>query len=118
MIYEMRVYRTLPGQLPRLLERFRHYTLAIWERLGIRPVGFWTTAVGDSVGTELTYLLEWDSWADREQRWNAFQSDPTWQDVKSDSERPGFLVLNIRSQLLEPTDFSSIPMRRSDRAGA
>ena len=42
MIYELRIYRTLPGRLPNLLARFRNHTLRIWERHGIRQAGFWT----------------------------------------------------------------------------
>jgi hypothetical protein len=108
VIYELRVYRTLPGQMPRLLDRFRNQTLSIWNRLGIRQVGFWITAVGEAEGSELTYLLAWDSFADRETRWAAFQSDPAWKQAKSESESGGFLVANIRNQLLAPTDFSAI----------
>jgi NIPSNAP len=108
VIYELRVYRTLPGQMPRLLERFREHTVAIWARLGIRPVGFWITAVGLHEGTELTYMLAWDSWADRQARWAVFQADAQWRRVKSDSERAGFLIADIRNELLTPTDFSAL----------
>jgi NIPSNAP len=46
MIYELRVYKAVPGQMPKLLARFRDKLLPIWERHGIRPIGFWTTLVG------------------------------------------------------------------------
>ena len=55
MIYELRVYQPVPGQMPKLLARFRDKLLPIWERHGIRPIGFWTTLVGES-SNELTYL--------------------------------------------------------------
>ena len=58
MIYELRIYTTLPGRLPNLLARFQNHTLRIWERHGIKQVGFWTTYIGDHYGTELTYLRE------------------------------------------------------------
>ena len=58
MIYEMRVYRCVPGRLPALLRRFETATLKIWERLGIKQAGFFTTLVGEST-QELTYLLAW-----------------------------------------------------------
>ena len=53
MIYELRVYQPVPGQMPKLLARFRDKLLPIWERHGIRPIGFWTTLVGES-SNELT----------------------------------------------------------------
>ena len=44
-IYELRVYTTLPGRMPKLLERFQNHTLKIWEKHGIRQVGFWYVVV-------------------------------------------------------------------------
>ncbi len=64
MIYELRVYQPVPGQMPKLLARFRDKLLPIWERHGIRPIGFWTTLVGES-SNELTYILPRESLADR-----------------------------------------------------
>ena len=40
MIYEMRVYRCVPGRLPALLQRFQNVTLKIWEKHGIKQAGF------------------------------------------------------------------------------
>ena len=45
MIYELRTYHALPGRLPALLKRFETRTVKIWERLGIRQLGFWRTTV-------------------------------------------------------------------------
>ena len=48
MIYEVRIYRCIPGRLPALLNRFANITLKIWEKHGIKQAGFWTTLVGES----------------------------------------------------------------------
>ena len=48
MIYEVRVYRCVPGRLPALLNRFANITLKIWERHGIKQAGFFTTLIGES----------------------------------------------------------------------
>jgi hypothetical protein len=37
MVYELRVYRTLPGRMPALLKRFETATLSLWSKHGIRP---------------------------------------------------------------------------------
>jgi len=105
MIYELRVYQPVPGQMHKLLSRFRDKLLPIWERHGIRPIGFWTTLVGES-SNELTYILPWESLADRETRWMAFQNDPAWHKVRDDSERDGPIVASIKNQILTPTPFS------------
>ncbi len=47
MIYELRVYQPIPGQMPKLLARFKDHTVPIWEKHGIRPLGFWTTLIGN-----------------------------------------------------------------------
>jgi hypothetical protein len=107
MIYELRVYQPVPGQMPKLQARFRDQVLPIWEKHGIRSVGFWTTLVGES-SNALTYMLTWDSLADRETRWTAFQLDPAWHKVRDDSERDGPIVADINSQILAPTAFSAL----------
>src|ERR1700754_2376413 len=107
MIYELRIYNCIPGRLPALLKRFESTTLEIWKRHGIRQVGFWTTLVGES-NQNLTYMLAWDSLADRETKWNAFQSDPDWISARAKSEEDGQIVGNIVSQLLVPTAFSAV----------
>ena len=107
MIYEMRVYRCLPGRLPALLKRFETATLKIWEKHGIRQAGFFTTLIGES-SQELTYFLAWESLAEREKKWGAFMTDPDWMKGRAESEADGQIVGNIVSQLLSPTAFSSV----------
>jgi NIPSNAP protein len=107
MIYEMRVYRCSPGRLPALLKRFETMTLKIWEKHGIRQAGFFTTLVGAS-NSDLTYLLAWESMAEREQKWTAFLSDPAWLSVRAETEKDGQIVENIMNQFLAPTAFSSV----------
>lgn len=107
MIHEMRVYRCIPGRLPALLKRFETITLGLWERHGIRQAGFWTTIVGES-NQDLTYLVAWDSLAERETKWSAFQSDPEWIAKRAETEKDGPIVANIVNQFLQPTRFSSV----------
>jgi NIPSNAP len=107
MILEMRVYRCIPGRLPALLKRFDTLTLKLWDKHGIKQAGFYTTLIGTS-NQELTYFLAWDSLADREKKWTAFQSDPDWLAGRARSEEDGQIIDNIVSQLLVPTAFSAV----------
>jgi NIPSNAP len=61
----------------------------LWDRHGIRPIGFWITLLGKS-SNELTYILAWDSLADRELKWTAFQDDPpgTRFETKANARAP------------------------------
>ena len=75
MLYEQRIYHTMPGRMPDLLNRFEQVTLAIWARHGIRQAGFWTAVVGGS-SHDLIYLLAWESMAEREQQVGGFPGGP------------------------------------------
>ena len=107
MIHELRIYHCLPGRLPDLLRRFETVTLALWDRHGIRQAGFWTVLVGDS-NQDLYYLLEWESLAERESRWNAFAADPEWLTRRAETEQAGPLVASIENLILQPTAFSAV----------
>ncbi len=107
MIYELRIYRAVPGRLPALIKRFETVTLGIWKRHGIRQAGFWTTLVGES-NMDLTYMLAWESLAEREKVWNGFMSDPEWIAKRGESEKDGPITANISSSFLQPTSFSSV----------
>ncbi|MDF8357600.1 NIPSNAP family protein [Ensifer adhaerens] len=106
-IYELRTYAALPGRLPDLLARFEHHTIGIWNRLGIRPYGFWTPLTGPS-SNDLIYYLVWESLAQREVLWQSFVQDPEWLDVRHRSEADGPILANIASQFLAPTAFAQL----------
>ena len=107
MLYELRVYRCVPGRLPALLDRFDTITLKLWEKHGIRQAGFWTTVIGDS-NQDLHYLLAWESLAERERKWAAFATDPEWLEKRAQTEEDGAIVLTVSNQILQPTSFSSV----------
>ncbi|KAK4609274.1 hypothetical protein CLAFUW4_14488 [Fulvia fulva] len=107
--YELRVYTAVPGKMPALLSRFENETLKIWEGLGIRQLGFWTTLVGPN-SNELTYILVWDSLSERERKVNAFAADAEWIETRAKTEREagGAIVEKIANLFLSPTGFSAL----------
>ena len=107
MIYELRIYNCVPGRLPALLKRFDTITLKLWEKHSIRQAGFWTTLIGES-NQELYYLLQWESLAEREKKWGAFMTDPTWLAASAETEKDGAIVASVSNQILQPTSFSSV----------
>lgn len=107
MIYELRIYTTIPNRMPNLLKRFKEHTLPLWDKHGIKQVGFWTTLVGPN-NNDLTYLLEWASLDERETRFNAFMADPVWIAAKTASEADGPINAQIASSFLMPTAFSKL----------
>jgi hypothetical protein len=107
MIHELRIYHCEPRRLPALLKRFETITLKIWQRHGIRQAGFWTVAIGNSIN-DLYYLLEWESLAEREKKWAAFQSDPEWIAKRAETEKDGLILTSQSNLILQPTSFSAV----------
>lgn len=105
MIYELRVYECFTGRLPALHKRFADHTMQIFEKHGIKNVGYWTSDVGPS-NNELTYLLAFKDANQRTEAWAAFRADPEWQQVVEESHRDGLIVKNVRNQILVPTSYS------------
>ena len=107
MIHELRIYHCVSGRLPALLKRFDTITLKLWEKHGIRQAGFWTVAIGDS-NQDLYYMLQWESLAEREKKWGAFQADPEWHAKRAETEKDGAIVASVANLILQPTAFSSV----------
>jgi hypothetical protein len=107
MIHELRVYHAMPGKLPALLKRFENTTVRLFEKHGIKQVGFWTVTIGES-NQDLIYILQWDSLAEREKRFSAFQADPEWIEARRKSEENGPLLSSFSNSILSPTSFSAL----------
>ena len=105
MIHELRVFHCVPGRLPALLKRFENDTLRLFEKHGIKQLGFWTVAIGES-NNDLFLILQWESLAEREQKFGAFLKDPEWLEVRMKSEADGPLEATITNTILVPTAFS------------
>ena len=105
MIHELRVFHCVPGRLPALLKRFENDTLRLFEKHGIKQLGFWTVAIGES-NNDLFLILEWESLTEREQKFRSFLKDPEWLDVWRKSEEDGPLEAAITNTILVPTAFS------------
>ncbi len=102
-VFELRTYTTSEGALPGLLERFRGGETDLFEKFGMRGVGYWVPA--DAPGSEntLVYILAHESRDAARASWQAFGSDPDWARMR---EASGRLVTNVESVFLVPTDFS------------
>ena len=106
MLYELRVYDISPARMKDINDRFANHTTKIWKRLGIRPVGFWENVTGPN--NTLTYILAWESLAEREKKWDAFTSDPEWVKVAEETSRNGPIVLKLTTTIMKPTKYSTM----------
>ena len=60
MVYELRVYRCMPGRKADVLARFRDHTMRLFTKHGVHVVGFWETLVGEV--DELVYITRFETW--------------------------------------------------------
>ncbi len=104
MIYELRIYDTLPGKLPALNDRFGNITMAFFKKHDIQVVGFWTDDVG--VTNRLTYIVAYKDMAHRDQTRAAFAADPERVAAFAETEKNGPLVARIQNTILRPTSYS------------
>ena len=84
MIYETRIYETHPGRLPALHSRFRDHTMKIFERHGIKNIGYWTSEVGE-YSDRLTYIVAFDDSGSRDKACDSFSNDPDFNKVREAS---------------------------------
>lgn len=107
MIYESRIYKAVPGKLPAINARFANHTIGFFEEFNIGMVGFWNDEIGAS--NQLTYILSFDSMADREQKWAAFGAHKPWQEVRAETEKDGPLVAQVINSFMSLTPYSPEP---------
>ena len=107
--FEMRTYIAAPGKLDALNARFRNHTNKLFVKHGMELIGYWTPAEGPAYENTLIYILAYPDKDAREKSWKAFQADPEWQWVRTDTEAIGKLVEKVEQVYLKPTDYS--PMK-------
>ena len=108
-LFELRRYESQTfSTLARKIAMFNNGEAQIFQRLGMRPVFFGETLVGDRQ-PNLMYMLSYNSWAAREELWKAFVADPNWKKISSAPElKDSEVVANISNVLLHPLPFSLV----------
>ena len=108
--FELRIYRTLPGQREALAARFGDYTTKIYERHGIRNDGYWLATSGDDAERTFVYMRGYPSRQARDERLRAAHADPEFLEVVTTVERnpETRLIESVRSMDLVPTAYSAV----------
>ena len=111
MLFENRVYTTVPGKLPALNDRFANHTIGFFKQYGVGMMGFWTDEIG--VSNQLTYITTFDTMADRETKWAEFGSDTKRQQIFAETEVNGPLVALVENTFMRLTPYSPSPQLSS-----
>lgn len=103
MVYELRIYRIIPGRMEAILNRFRDKTLKLFEKHGMRTTEFWIDA--DENKNALYYVLEHKDMESRMANFAAFQDDPEWLELKRITEQAGPLYESIEEIFMKKAPF-------------
>lgn len=106
-VFELRVYRTLPGKAPALESRFRDASKLLAKH-DLKTVGYWVPDDDPAWNNTFIYILTHPSRDEAKKNWAAFHADPAFQEFVK-SEQSNQLIENVDSTYMRPTDFS--PMR-------
>ena len=107
-VFELRTYTAPDGKLADLHARFRDHTMRIFERHGIKSVGYWVPQDAPAKDNTLVYVISHESREAAKKSWAAFGADPEWQKVSKESQMNGKIVAGITSVYMDATDYSPI----------
>ena len=107
-VFELRTYTAPEGKLPELNARFRNHTMRIFEKHGMKNVGYWVPQDAPTKDNTLIYIISHDSREAAKKNWASFQADPEWKKVAAESQVDGRIVSGVVSVFMDATDYSAI----------
>ena len=108
-IFELRTYYANEGKLDALHARFRDHTCELFEKHGMRNVGYWVPVKNES--NALIYIVSHEDRKAAQESWGAFLKDPAWEAARKASQVDGPILLKkggVQSTLLVPVDYSAM----------
>jgi hypothetical protein len=105
-VFELDIYHAVPGKVPALAERFRSAS-RLQTQHGLHVVGYWIPQDSPAFVDTFVYLIAHDSKDDAEKNWQAFHTDPAFQEYVK-SEQSEKLIQGVDRTYMLPTDYSSM----------
>ena len=104
-VFEWRTYESYnEDALRRKIVMFNEEELKIFDHVGLHRVFFSEVLAGENTPC-LTYMVRFDSMAERDQNWAKFSADPDWKRISSESKYANSHSKTVR-RFLEPTKYS------------
>ena len=107
-VFELRTYTAPDGKLPNLQARFRDHTIRIFNKHGMKSIGYWVPQDDPAKSNTLIYIISHDNREQAKKNWADFQADPEWKKVSAESQVDGRIVSNVVSVFMDATDYSPI----------
>ena len=108
-VFELRTYTAADGKLADLQARFRNHTMRIFEKHGMKNVGYWVPQDAPAKDNTLIYIISHENREAAKKSWAAFAADPEWQKVNKESNANGRILNGVVSVFMDATDYS--PMK-------
>ena len=106
-VFELRIATTANKEkLDVLMNRFRGGELKIWDRLGMKGVGYWVPIESPKSENTLIYILAHESKQAADASWAKFRDDPEWLAFP---KTPDLGPVTVDRTFMAPVDFS--PMK-------
>lgn len=106
-VFELRIATTESKEkLNVLMNRFRGGEVKIWDRLGMKAVGFWVPSEAPKSENTLVYILAHENRQKADESWAKFRDDPEW---KAFPKVPELGAVKLDRTFMNPVDFS--PMK-------
>src|SRR5215831_6360295 len=107
-VFELRTYTAPEGKLGDLQKRFRDHTIRIFNRHGMKSIGYWVPQDAPMSQNTLIYILQHPNREAAKKNWAEFQADPEWKKVSDESQVNGRIVANVVSVFMDAADYSPI----------
>jgi len=107
-VFELRTYTATDGRLADLQARFRNHTMRIFEKHGMKNIGYWVPQDAPAKDNTLIYVISHESREAAKISWSAFAKDPEWQKVSKESNANGAILKGVVSVFMDATDYSPI----------
>jgi hypothetical protein len=107
-IFEKRTYTTYDGKLDDLHKRFEDHTMHLFEKHGMKNLGYWIPDDEELSENTLIFIIVHDNLEAAERNWDAFRNDPEWQQAYEESHADGPLVQHVNSVYMRATPYSLI----------
>jgi len=109
-VFEMHIYRTVPGKVPALESQFRDTTSKLLAKHDLKIVGYWVPEGTPAWDNTFIFAVAHSSREEAKKNWDAMRPDPDFQKlITENSEQASKLVEKIDVLYMRPTDFS--PMK-------
>ncbi|HEY6213210.1 MAG TPA: NIPSNAP family protein [Vicinamibacterales bacterium] len=107
-VFEIRTYTAPDGKLEELHARFRNHTVRIFNNHNMTSIAYFRPQDEPLKQNTLIYVLAHPSRAEAEKNWAAFQADPEWQKVNTESQVNGRIVSKVERIFADPADYSPL----------